>query len=159
MESVAALANGLQAMLAASPDGLAAHPRRAELAAVFGAYQTQRAPRVKRIFDLSALLTRVQAWDGWPLKAVARYVFPWVSDARVADLFAGAVRGGVALDYVPLPVGAGTVPWDAAAATASTATAVAAPRGLRRLLAAVGALVLSYVMLQMVMHRPAATRV
>ncbi len=37
------------------------------------------------------------------MKMIQRFVIPWVGDERVADHFALLVKGGVRLDYVPLP--------------------------------------------------------
>lgn len=37
------------------------------------------------------------------MKMLQTYVIPWVGDKRAADYFALLVKGGVKLDYVPLP--------------------------------------------------------
>lgn len=133
------------------PEGMSAHPSREELASIFQNYQDQRIARVKKIYNLSGLMTRVQAWENVALRLVASYVFPWFSDARVADLFADAIKGAVKLDYVKL-LGekTGTAPW------------VDAPKSMagygrgRRGLFAVGTLVLSVAILGLLLPGTAA---
>lgn len=73
------------------------------VSAVFEEYQELRKPRMKKVLNLAYQLTRLQAWDGPLMKLTQRYVIPWVGDERVADHFAGIVKGGVKLDFVPTP--------------------------------------------------------
>ena len=73
------------------------------ISAIFEEYQELRKPRMKQVLNLAYQLTRLQAWDGPLMKMIQRFVIPWVGDQRVADHFALLVKGGVKLDYVPLP--------------------------------------------------------
>ncbi|KAK2749197.1 putative secondary metabolism biosynthetic enzyme [Myotisia sp. PD_48] len=110
LESVASLCNEINRVVKSHPKGT---PTRAELNAGFQKYQRTRTPRVKKIFDLAAMMTRLQAWDGWLLKFVMRYIVPLVGDNRVADQFAKVIKGAVKLDYVPLGnVPRGSVKWE-----------------------------------------------
>ena len=70
---------------------------------IFEEYQEMRKPRMKSVLNLAYQLTRLQAWDGVLMTMIQRFVIPWVGDDRVADYFATLVKGGVRLDYVPLP--------------------------------------------------------
>ena len=112
IESAASLVNLVRAKLLSSPLGLSSHPSKEELSVVFQAYRDQRIARVSHIFRLSALMTREQAWDNLLYKDVSKYVFPRMSDATVASIFADAIKGAVKLDFVPLRNKfEGTVPW------------------------------------------------
>ena len=157
MESVATLTNLLHKKLTSSPLGLSSHPSTAELSSVFSAYQEERTPRVKQIYDLSGLLTRVQAWQNPALKIVAKYIFPLVSDSQVANLFAGAVKGGVKLDFLPVEDVTGSVAWE------SEGDRLAKKKndvksGRNRVVATVGSLVVSCAALAVYLWRP-TTRV
>lgn len=113
IESAASLVNHVRAKLISSPLGLSSHPSQQELAPVFQAYRDERISRVSQIFRLSSIMTREQAWDNLFYKGVAKYVFPYMSDATVASVFSGVVKGAVKLDFVPLSNKfEGTVPWE-----------------------------------------------
>ncbi|KAH8704707.1 FAD binding domain-containing protein [Talaromyces proteolyticus] len=110
LESTAALVNKLNRELKANPNQKMS---KETLSRIFEEYQELRKPRMKKVLNLAYQLTRLQAWDGWFMKFVQRFVIPWVGDERVADHFADLVKGGIKLDYVPLPnQPLGTVAWD-----------------------------------------------
>lgn len=72
-----------------------------------------RKPRMKKVLNLAYQLTRLQAWDGWFMKFIQRWIIPLVGDGKVADHFAVLVRSGHKLDFVPVPPHIeGTVPFD-----------------------------------------------
>jgi hypothetical protein len=113
IESAASLVNQIHGKLISSPEGLSSHPSQQELSAVFQVYRDERIPRVKAIFELSAHMTREQAWHNLIYKGVSKFVFPYMSDVRVAGVFADVIKGGVKLDFVPLRNRfEGTVPWE-----------------------------------------------
>ena len=110
IESVASFANALNR-------GLKRHSNEkldlSTLSQIFEEYESERKPRIKKVNDISALMTRLQAWDGIVMKFVARWILPLISDARVADQFAELVKAGCKLDYVPVTFKPqGTVQWD-----------------------------------------------
>jgi hypothetical protein len=110
MESVAALCNGLNRALQASPNSTLS---RDQISTVFQGYYNTRKSRATRAKDLSGFLTRLCGWDGALQKSVTKWIKPLVLHGVVADRFADLVRGGVKLDYVQHKEGkTGSVPWD-----------------------------------------------
>jgi hypothetical protein len=156
MESVATLTNMIHEKLMSKPEGLSSHPSCKELTEVFKAYQEERTPRVKQIFDLSGLMTRIQAWQNPALKIVAKYIFPLVSDSQVADLFAGAVKGGVKLDYLPVEESMGTVAWESERDRLAKKAAKKNAREGNRILAAAGSLMVTAAALAVWLRGPTA---
>lgn len=110
LEGVAALANALNKALKNSSDGRLSQ---SAISAMFEEYQESQKPRVKKIFNMCYYVTRMQAWDGVIMRFIARYVVPWLGDELVADHTSTIVKGGVKLDYLPVPERPrGTCAWD-----------------------------------------------
>lgn len=104
------------------------------ISAVFEEYQELRKPRMKKVLNLAYQLTRLQAWDGFIMKLIQRYVIPWIGDARVADHFAEIVKGGIKLDFVPLPDHrTGTWEWDDERLAEKSDMVVAEKKGFRQM--------------------------
>lgn len=110
IEGVAALANALHKALHASPNGQLDQPA---ISAALAEYEARQKPRVKKIFDMCYYATRMQAWDGLLMHFISRVVVPLLGDERVADQTAKLVKGGVRLDYLPVPEHpSGSCAWD-----------------------------------------------
>ncbi|KAH0433751.1 hypothetical protein CcaCcLH18_05738 [Colletotrichum camelliae] len=109
MESVAVLCNQLHAMLEQQQG---AKPSRATVSQVFSKYQAERHARMKEITSFSGLVTRMQAWDGWLMKFVYRWIMPLLPGSFLINSMAPLIKAAPKLDYVSLkdfPVG--EVPW------------------------------------------------
>ena len=110
MESVVVLANLLNREIKSRPNG---KPDKSAIEAAFHEYQETREARVKKIFDLSSLITRLQAWDNVVLRLAACFVIPWQRDAKIAEEMGTIIKAAPKLDYVPLAeCKKGLVMWD-----------------------------------------------
>ncbi|OJD31006.1 fad binding domain-containing protein [Diplodia corticola] len=98
MESVAVLANLVVQAVRTAPGG---KPGMAEIEALFGEYQRARVARAQGVCDVSRLVTRLQAWDGWMLRAMACYLGPLQREQALAEQLAPVIRAGPRLDFVP----------------------------------------------------------
>lgn len=74
LESSAVLLNEIIAMHKALKPGT--RPSRFEVTELFHRYQEERKPRMQEEFDASALITRLQAFDGPMNHLIMRYIFP-----------------------------------------------------------------------------------
>ncbi|KAK2039662.1 FAD/NAD(P)-binding domain-containing protein [Colletotrichum somersetense] len=109
MESVAVLCNHLHKMLERQQG---AKPSRATLDDVFSSYQAERHARVKNIAAFSGLGTRLQAWDGWLMKLLYRWIVPLLPAALFIRTLSDIVREAPKIDYVPVKgFPSGAVPW------------------------------------------------
>ena len=110
IEAVAALSNALNKGVKNAPNGQLSQ---SAISAMFQEYQDAQKPRMKKIFDTCYYATRMQAWDNGVFWFIANYLAPWLGDERVADYTAMLVKGGVELDYLPVPDHPqGTCAWD-----------------------------------------------
>lgn len=109
MESIALLSSLLHRELTAHPK---VNPSRSTLIKLFQQYQDQRIPRMKKILEFSNLITRVQAWDGWLMKAVAIWVLPYQKDSKLGEDIGEIIKGGEKLDFVPIKSRIGKIRWD-----------------------------------------------
>lgn len=100
LESTAAFVNLLHREVKAHPDRKMSQET---ISTIFEEYQNQRKPRMKKVLNLAYQMTRLQAWDGWFMKFIQRWIIPLVGDGKVADHFAELVKGGHRLDFVPVP--------------------------------------------------------
>ncbi|KAL1639417.1 hypothetical protein SLS58_007998 [Diplodia intermedia] len=98
MESVAVLANLVVQAVRTAPGG---KPGMAEIEALFAEYQRARVARAQGVCDVSRLVTRVQAWDGWMFRAMACYLGPLQRDQALAEQLAPVIKAGPRLDFVP----------------------------------------------------------
>ncbi len=97
MESIIVLTNHLQRCLTHHGG---ARTSRHTLAALFAAYQRERVPRMAEILKFSALLTRLQAWDGPLMRVLATWVLPYQRDRGVADQLGEIIRRAPRLEFV-----------------------------------------------------------
>lgn len=97
MESIIVLTNHLHWCLV---HHAGACPSRHTLATLFAAYQYERAPRMAKILDFSALLTRLQAWDGVLMRVLTTWVLPYQRDRSIADQLGEIIRTAPRLEFV-----------------------------------------------------------
>lgn len=74
-----------------------------EISAMFQEYQDTQKARIKKIFATCYYATRMQAWDNVALRFVSQYMAPLLGDEPVANYTATMVKGGVKLNYLPVP--------------------------------------------------------
>ena len=99
MESVVSLVNKLNRVLKTHPS---VKPSRAQLNAIFHAYQEERIPRMRKIMDFSRVITRVQAWDGTLMKCIALYVLPWQNERKLGEQIGELIKGAPKFDFIPM---------------------------------------------------------
>ncbi|KAK2024715.1 FAD binding domain-containing protein [Colletotrichum zoysiae] len=109
MEDAVVLANELYAAVARHPNK---KPSDTELRTVLHRYQEERVKRAKEIMVPSWLVTRLQAYDGWPFYIIQRWILPIVGLGVIGNGVADSCSTAPKLDYVPLPdEKKGTLPW------------------------------------------------
>ncbi|KGO77075.1 Monooxygenase, FAD-binding [Penicillium italicum] len=111
METVVVLCNHLRRTVVAHGGGKVS---RATLGKTFAKYQTEREQRMRKIMQISSLITRIQAWDSIGLKLLATWVLPYQSDHKLSDQMAELMKVAPKLDYVDVDGGfaRGRVSWD-----------------------------------------------
>ncbi|KAH7309685.1 FAD dependent oxidoreductase domain-containing protein [Stachybotrys elegans] len=107
MESSAVLANELVAAVNLHPNK---KPSDEEIRLAFKKYHEIRTPRVKELFDISWMLTRLQAYDGWRFYIIQRCLLPFIF-MQVAKQIATAMSGAPVLSFVPFSQRSGKVEW------------------------------------------------
>ena len=108
MESAVALANTIHRTLALHPNK---KPSNVEMRLALQTYQDSRLARVKDIFTVSWMLTRLQAYDGWLMYLVQRWVMPVIGLDFVAKNVARTCSEAPKLDYVEFEEESGTLGW------------------------------------------------
>ena len=108
MESAVALANTINRTLALHPNK---KPSNVEMQLALQTYQDSRLARVKEIFNVSWMLTRLQAYDGWLMYLVQRWVMPIIGLDFVAKNVAQTCSEAPKLDYVEFEEESGTLGW------------------------------------------------
>ena len=108
MESAVGLANTIHRALSAHPNK---KPSDVEMRAALQSYQDARLGRVKEIFLVSWMLTRLQAYDGWLMYVIQRWVMPVVGLDFVARQVAQKCSEAPKLDYVQFDELKGTLGW------------------------------------------------
>lgn len=98
VQSAAALTNALRGILLRDSKNVDSKA----LEDAFESYQDLRKPHAKKTIDLSALYTRVVAWDNPVWKLADRYIMPYVNgDVLLLKLLvSGLIKDGVVLDFV-----------------------------------------------------------
>ena len=97
-EGIARFTNFLVPMLQKTPN-----PSLADLTELFCTFDRLHRPRADFVKKLSGQVTRYEAQDTYLLKFASRYIVPWVSDWRKANLYAAFARAAPWLEYLPLP--------------------------------------------------------
>ncbi|KAI9152364.1 FAD binding domain-containing protein [Paramyrothecium foliicola] len=99
IEDVAVLSNLLRGYLA---EKKGAEPTEQELEALLCRFNHNHLPRVSRLYDMSWLIARVHARDGFTRKLIGRYVMPHFGERFESRPF-GMIADAAALDFLPLP--------------------------------------------------------
>lgn len=110
MEDVAGFANSLHKALKNSSTGALSQ---SAISAMFQEYQDTQKARIEKISATCYYVTRMQAWDNGLLRFVSQYMAPLLGDEPVAAYTATMVKGGVKLNYLPVPESTlATCAWD-----------------------------------------------
>ena len=114
MEDSIALANAIHRLahtehLAAKP--ASSIPSKQKVALALQSYQDERLPRLKKIHDESAFVTRLQSYDTWFLYILMRWVLPLIGLAPIVHNVSKLGAGGPRLEYVNIAEESGTIPW------------------------------------------------
>ncbi|CAI6099010.1 unnamed protein product [Clonostachys chloroleuca] len=107
MESAVVLANEIFAAIQRHPNK---KPSDEEVRLAFKRYHEIRTPRVKELFDVSWLLTRLQAYDGWGWYVVQRWILPLIF-MKGAKQLAATMAGAPVLSFIPFKQRSGKVNW------------------------------------------------
>ncbi|WEW58626.1 hypothetical protein PRK78_004094 [Emydomyces testavorans] len=108
MESVVSIANALH-------DALKAHPNKkpsdAEIRDALQHYQDSRLARVKEIVKVGGMLTRLQAYDGWRMYVMQRWITPIIGLDFGAKGIARICSEAPKLNYVSIDEECGKLGW------------------------------------------------
>jgi hypothetical protein len=108
MESAVTLTNHLKAAINAHPNK---KPSDVELSEALEGYQNDRLPRVTEVFWVSWALTRLQAYDGWPMYIIQRWLLPIIGLDRIGANVAHSCCQAPQLSFVPYQQRQGTFKW------------------------------------------------
>ncbi|CZS93680.1 hypothetical protein WAI453_001167 [Rhynchosporium graminicola] len=108
MESAVALANVIHHAVNLHPNK---KPSDVEMKTALTSYQASRLARVKEIFNVSWMLTRLQAYDGWLFYFIQRWVMPVIGLDFVAKQIAQTCSEAPKLNYVQFAEERGTLGW------------------------------------------------
>lgn len=86
-------------------------PSKRDVALALQSYQNERKPRLQKIHDESAFVTRLQSYDTWFLYLLMRWVLPWIGLAPIVHNVSKLGAGGPRLEYVDVEEESGTIPW------------------------------------------------
>jgi hypothetical protein len=100
IEDAAALANMLHACVVTTERHC--KPTTKELSTLLEGYTKSRFHRIKKIYQASRLVVRLQARDTLLLRIIGRYYIPRSGDVP-ADVASKMIAGAVALDFLPMP--------------------------------------------------------
>lgn len=108
MESAVTLTNHLKAAIDAHPNK---RPSDVEISEALEGYQKDRLPRVTEVFWVSWALTRLQAYDGWPMYFIQRWLLPIIGLDRVGANVAKTCCQAPQLNFAPYKQRQGTFTW------------------------------------------------
>lgn len=100
LEDCAVLLNEIHQLQTDLPDE--ERPTKAAVSSMFKRYEEKRRPRQKEASDASALLTRLQAYDGWWKWIVMRWLLPTVGMTFLADMMADLCAGAPKISFLPV---------------------------------------------------------
>ncbi|KAL8766492.1 MAG: hypothetical protein Q9194_006251 [Teloschistes cf. exilis] len=86
-------------------------PSKQDVALALQSYQNERKPRLQKIHDESAFVTRLQSYDTWFLYLLMRWVLPLIGLAPIVHNVSKLGAGGPRLEYVDVEEESGTIPW------------------------------------------------
>jgi 2-polyprenyl-6-methoxyphenol hydroxylase-like FAD-dependent oxidoreductase len=120
MEDSIALANAIHEVTKRHPDG---KPSNKEVTTALQQFQDERLPRLKKIHDESAFVTRLQSFDTWFLYLLMRWILPLIGLAPIVHNVSKLGSQGPRLKYVEVNEKQGTIPWSNPQPKASMKTA------------------------------------
>lgn len=86
-------------------------PSKQDVALALQSYQSERKPRLQKIHDESAFVTRLQSYDTWFLYLLMRWLLPLIGLAPIVHNVSKLGAGGPRLEYVDVEEESGTIPW------------------------------------------------
>ena len=122
MEDSIALANAIYEMTERHVKGKLS---KKEVTGVLQQFQDERRPRLKKIHDESAFVTRLQSFDTWFLYLLMRWILPIIGLAPIVHNVSKLGSQGPRLKYVEVSEKQGTIPWLNPQPKAGITTAVA----------------------------------
>ena len=108
MEDSIALANAIYELSKSHPSG---KPSKKEVTTSLQRYEDERKPRLKKIHDESAFVTRLQSYDTWFLYLLMRWILPLIGLAPIVHSVSKLGSQGPRLKYVNVKEEHGTIPW------------------------------------------------
>ncbi|KAL8873421.1 MAG: hypothetical protein Q9174_001116 [Haloplaca sp. 1 TL-2023] len=114
MEDSVALANAIHKLAQAKQPAAkpaSSTPSKQQVALALQSYQDERLPRLKKIHDESAFVTRLQSYDTWFLYLLMRWILPLIGLAPIVHNVSKLGAGGPRLEYVNIAEESGTIPW------------------------------------------------
>ena len=108
MEDSIALANVIYDISNSHPGG---KPSKKEVTTSLQRYEDERKPRLKKIHDESAFVTRLQSYDTWFLYLLMRWILPLIGLAPIVHSVSKLGSQGPRLKYVSVKEEQGTIPW------------------------------------------------
>ncbi|KAI0468802.1 FAD dependent oxidoreductase domain-containing protein [Xylaria cf. heliscus] len=108
MESAVSLANALHEALSLHPNK---KPTDTEMRVALQKYQDFRIPRLKFGFTISWVLTRAQAYDGFAMYMMQRWIIPAIGLDTVAGQASKFFSEAPKLNYIHFDEKRGTLPW------------------------------------------------
>jgi 2-polyprenyl-6-methoxyphenol hydroxylase-like FAD-dependent oxidoreductase len=122
MEDSVALANAIHSV-ARSQTGR--RPSKKDVTDTLQQYQDERKPRLKKIHDESAFVTRLQSYDTWFLYLLMRWILPLIGLGPIVHSVSKLGSQGPRLKYVTVDEQQGTIPWLYPQPKTSTKAAIA----------------------------------
>ncbi|KAI4094600.1 MAG: hypothetical protein LQ344_002071 [Seirophora lacunosa] len=108
IEDSIALANAIHGLTQSHPDG---KPSKDEVTTALQQYQDERKPRLQRIHDDSAMVTRLMAHDTWYFYLLMRWILPMIGLFPLVHTISKLGSQGPRLRYAENDEVQGTVPW------------------------------------------------
>ena len=108
MEDSIALANAIYEVTRPHPEG---RPSKKEITTALQRYEDERKPRLKKIHDESAFVTRLQSYDTWFLYLLMRWILTLIGLAPIVRSVSKLGSQGPRLKYVDVKEEQGTIPW------------------------------------------------
>ncbi|KAL8959688.1 MAG: hypothetical protein Q9193_003486 [Seirophora villosa] len=108
IEDSIALANAIHGLTQSHPDS---KPSKDEVTTALQQYQDERKPRLHRIHDDSAMVTRLMAHDTWYFYLLMRWILPMIGLFPLVHTISKLGSQGPRLRYAENDEVQGTVPW------------------------------------------------
>ena len=108
MEDSIALANAIHGLVKYNSEERTC---KEEVTSALQQYQDERKPRLKKIHDESAFVTRLQSYDTWFLYLLMRWILPLIGLAPIVHNVSKLGSQGPRLKYVEVNEEQGTIPW------------------------------------------------